>query len=67
MEFLNWEGKSKMEKEGELIIEVTREEYEELINAIEVAMSSAMEFEEILLPLRERLFAEHGKPTWWRE
>ncbi len=50
-----------------LTIEITREEYEELINAMEVAMASATEAEKVLLPLRERWFLEYGKPSWWKK
>jgi hypothetical protein len=45
-------------------ITINQLEYDELMSAIEFAMAQINDTREILEPIRDKLVAEHGKPSW---
>ena len=59
-----------MEDEARVInitITISQVEYDEIMSAIEFSMARIVGTKEILEPVRDRLYAEYGKPSWWKE
>jgi hypothetical protein len=48
-------------------ITLSQLEYDEIMSAIEYAMAYVSDVKEILQPVRDQLYSEYGKPSWWRK